>query len=97
MKQSKIDSVYLNVYRRCYAAATPPADFDKLVEEAPVDELGQKVIDYNAYVIDEDEFISIMEDEFKKAKLKPYQKAGIRIGLYLGPLPIFKKHLGHEY
>ncbi len=65
-----LDKAILDTYRQLYANATPPADFDKLLDEAPLNEHGQKVINFMAYEIEEEIHDRIMQHAMKKYKIK---------------------------
>jgi len=45
---AKEEEAMRECYRKLYKASTPPADFDELVNNASIDENGQKVIDFMA-------------------------------------------------
>lgn len=77
-------------YRRLYKAATPSADFDLLVENATIDEMG-KHIPFLDYEIEEDKFESIIEDVIKEFKISSMRKDPFRVSIMLGPSPKFKK------
>jgi hypothetical protein len=57
-RREKIDNLILDIYRELYKKATPPADFDKLVENATLNERGQKEIPFMDYEIED----SVMND-----------------------------------
>jgi hypothetical protein len=86
-KQSKIEKAIWDFYREIYKVATPPADFDKLLEEAPLNENNQKVIDYMSYSVDGDLYDKIVEDTIKKFKLKVREQKQFRFEAYLGAGP----------
>lgn len=84
-KESKI---VLDIYRRLYKAATPSVDFDELMANAPVNDRGQKEIDFMSYSLDETVFHEILEDEIKKHKRVPkWRKQMIRNTVCLGCSP----------
>jgi hypothetical protein len=88
---NKEQEALLECYRRLYKDSTPSADFDKLMEAAPEDEDGRKVIDFMAYEIEEKEFHSIVEDVISEYKIKPkYRAQAFRNAIYLGASPKFK-------
>jgi len=84
LNQKKIEEVILETYRRLYKASEPVGDFDKLMAEAELNDLGQKIIPFDDYVID----ISVMDDiitktlkEFKVSKnMIPQFKTTIYLG-----------------
>lgn len=65
-----VDAAIKHAYRELFANATPPASFDKLLEEAPINEHGQRVIDFMSYEIEREVYDRIMEDSMKLFKIK---------------------------
>jgi len=83
-----LDRAILHTYRELYANATPPASFDKLLDEAPLNEHGQKVIDFMAYEIEQEVHDKIMEDAIKMFKIKhKILKNAFRFTIDLGCSP----------
>lgn len=76
-------------YRRMYKAATPEADFDKLVEQAPLDRQGLKIIEYWHYTISEQKFMEIVEALKKEYKLSAKEFEQLKNTLHLGVSPKF--------
>lgn len=70
LNKEKFDNAYLDCLRELYLHATPSADFDQLLKDAPLNEEEQKVIDYNSYTISEPEFESIVKDVMTRHKIK---------------------------
>jgi len=89
-REKKLFDAAMNCYRELYKEATPSADFDELVANAPVNEQGQKVVDYNAYRLSREKYEEIVEAHIKKNKLKAYEAKGFRIEMYLGCGPSSK-------
>ena len=87
--QMLLDAV-MDCYRELYKKATPSADFDELVANAPLNERGQKVIDFNAYKLDRFTYEDIVEKHIKRNKLKNYEAKSFRIEMYLGCGPTTK-------
>lgn len=86
-KLSKLSKIILDCYRELYANSTPKADFDKLMEEAPLNEFGQKAIDFDSYTIDEEVYDRILKDHEKKHKLKGMYLESFRFQVHLGCSP----------
>jgi hypothetical protein len=80
----------LECYRELYRKATPSADFDELVENAPLDEHGRKVIDFNSYKLDRFTYEDIVEKHIKRNKLKGQMARSFSIEMYLGCGPSSK-------
>lgn len=85
--KKKLESILWDIYRVLYKNSTPLADFDELVENAPIDEQKRKVIDFMAYSIDENLFEELMEAELKKHRLSKWEKQLLRTSCYLGCSP----------
>ena len=78
-------------YKKLYKASTSLVDFDELMNNAPIDENGQKVIDYNAHEICEYEFSKIMSDVIKEYKIRTHKQDLFKNTILLGCSPKFKK------
>lgn len=82
----------LHCYRQLFAHATPPANFDQLVENAPLNEMGQKEIPFMDHEIDEELMDSIINDTMKAYKIKDKTiQSRFRTTIYLGCSPKSKK------
>jgi hypothetical protein len=92
MKKEVLEKAIFHCYRQLFAHASPPADFDKLVAEAPYNDRGQKDIKFMDYEIDESLFESIVDQTIKDFKIKPeYTRKSFRIAILLGCSPKFKR------
>ena len=80
----KIEKVVWDCYRQLYKESTPPADFDELVENAPMED-GKKRIDYNAYSLSKERYDQIVEEYSKK--IPPRYRHSFRFEMYLGSGP----------
>jgi len=89
-REQKLFDAAMNCYRELYREATPSADFDELVANAPVNEQGQKVVDYDAYRLSHKKYEDIVESHIKKNKLTGHYAKGFRIEMYLGCGPSSK-------
>lgn len=88
---AKEEEAMRECYRKLYKASTPPADFDELVNNASIDENGQKVIDFMAYEICEYEFSEIMSNVIKEYKIRKHRQDLFKNTILLGCSPKFKK------
>jgi len=87
-KESK--AIY-ECYRRLYENSTPKADFDVLLRNAGTNEIGQKVINFMDYEIDEILCDSIIDDIIKEYKItSKFKKDSFKNTIYLGASPKFK-------
>jgi hypothetical protein len=91
MIQSKIEEILYQIYKRVYAVSSPVGDFDKLMEEAELNDEGKKVIPFWNYQIDEKECNQIIEEIFKEYKVKNYYKQRFINTFMVGACPEFKK------
>lgn len=88
---AKEEEAMRECYRKLYKASTPSADFDELVNNASIDENGQKVIDFMAYEICEYEFSEIVDEVIKKHKIRSHRQDLFKNTILLGCSPKFKK------
>ena len=86
-----IDSAMHECYVELFKNANPPADFDKLVEDAHVNEYGQKEIPFLDYEIDEKLMMRIIQSILKKYKIESYQRQQFKNAIFLGCSPKTKK------
>jgi hypothetical protein len=92
MKKENLEKAMMHCYRQLFAYSNPPADFDKLVENATINDLGQKVIPFMDHEIEESLFESIVDQTIKDFKIKPaYYSKGFRVSIMLGCSPKFKR------
>ena len=90
-RQEKIDKIIMDIYHKLYAAATPAADFDLLMEESPKNERGQVMIPYLDYEIEQSLCDSIIEEALKNFKAPKRIKESIKISIYMRCSPKFKR------
>lgn len=78
-------------YRRLYKASEPSADFDELMQNAPSNEQGQKVIDFMSYEIDMSTYEKIINDVIDEFKIKPKYRVDLfKRTMDFGATPKFK-------
>lgn len=82
----------MHCYRQLFAHATPPANFDKLVEDAEINEYGQKIIPFMDYEIEDELLESIINETMKVYKIKDKTtQRRFKTSIYLGCSPKSKK------
>lgn len=91
-KLNKDDQAIMECYTLLYKESTPSANFEELVENANINERGQKVIDFNSYEIDEELYKSIVESVIKKYKFKNYKVQQFKNTIALGCSPKIKNN-----
>jgi hypothetical protein len=93
--------IMMDCYRELFAAATPPADFDKLVEESP--QIGWdgvkpiKNIPFEDYKISKSKYDEIMENIFKRNNLTKSDARRISEEVALGCSPVWTDDEGGAY
>jgi hypothetical protein len=92
MRQTRDEKIVFDFYRRVYKAATPSADFDELMENAPIED-GRKKIDYNAYEIEEEVMEQIIKDIYKQYRVPVYRRKSFAMEFYLGAGPKTKRNI----
>jgi len=88
---NKEEKAMWECYSLLYENSTPKANFDELVENAEFNDMGQKIIDFNAYEIEEDKFYEILENVLKTNKIKGYRAQAFKNSIVLGCSPKFKR------
>jgi hypothetical protein len=90
-KMDKVSQSIWDCLVELYANSTPSADFNKLVEEAPINEEGQKVIDFMAYEIDYNKMEEIVDRHrdklLKGSRNKRLLEQQFNFNIYLGCSP----------
>ena len=82
----------MHCYRQLFAYSNPPADFDKLIENATINDRGQKEIPFMDHEIEEEVAMLLIDETIKDFKIKPeYRRNSFRISILLGCSPKFKR------
>jgi hypothetical protein len=84
------------MYRRAYAASTPIGDFDAMVQNAPRNEFGQKVIPYLKYECEQEVMEQIIIDVLKEYKVPKRRHELFRNSFMLGCSPKTKQKVANE-
>jgi len=92
MKKEKLDIAMMHCYRQLFAHSSPPADFDKLVEDAELNSFGQKVIPFMDYELSEDIFNDLMEKTISDFKIPKGYRDVFKRSILLGCSPKFKRN-----
>lgn len=87
----KIEDVMTSIYTELYTASEPSASWSYLLESAELNELGQKIIPYNNYLIDEKVYNEIVNRHLKESKLPKWLREAVLKNILLGCSPKFKK------
>lgn len=87
LTNKKLDDALLECYVELYKNSTPSTDFNELMNNAIINERGQKIIDYNCCEIEHEKMCKIVENTIKKYKIKNWQKQMFSNTIYLGCSP----------
>lgn len=85
--QKIIHDTYVELYKN----SEPSTDFDNLVDNAILNDRGQKVINFMDYEITENAMDYIISSFELKYKMKNHEINGYRFAIYLGCSPKTKK------
>lgn len=89
----KEEKIMWDIYVDLFKEATPSADFNKLVENAPIDDKGRKDIDFMSYEIGEVTFDKILDSHLKGRRITKLKQRMIRNTILMGCSPRFKKNV----
>jgi hypothetical protein len=91
-QDKKIEDLMHAIYGELYANSTPYADWQELINNAELNEFGQKVIPYDKHEIDKDLYDAIVNKHLKESKLPKWRKEAVSRGILLGCSPKFKNN-----
>ena len=91
MKETKIQKIIWDIYKELYANSEPKTDFDELVKSAQKNEKGEKIIPFENYFMEQELMDEIIEKHLKNKRLTKLAKNAIKVNVYLGVSPAFKK------
>ena len=78
MKETKEQKILWKILKEMYAVATPPADFDQIVESAEKNERGQKIVPYKEHEVSQEKYDEILEANLNNQRLTKLKKQMIR-------------------
>jgi hypothetical protein len=91
MKKDKIESVLHELYRRAYAASTPPANWDLLLKNATLNKWGQKEVPYMEHYCSQETLDKIINEVFKEKRVLKIYREGLKNTFLLGASPTSTK------
>jgi hypothetical protein len=86
-KKIKDEEIMHEIYRRAFAASTPPGDFDELMAKAETNEFGQKVIPYMDYECSNEVMEKILQDTLNEYKVPKHRIKAFSFNFWLGCSP----------
>ena len=86
-KKIKDEEIMHELYRRAFAASTPPGDFDELMDKAEINQFGQKVIPYMDYECPHEVLEKILEDTLTEYKVPKHRVNAFSFNFWLGCSP----------
>jgi hypothetical protein len=93
LSSKKIDRIINDIYREIYANAEPPADWDKMLAEAEINDRGQKVIPFDDYEITNKKLQEIIDKHMNKNKISKYYRDKFNFEIWLGCSPRTKQEV----
>lgn len=84
---SRDEKIIHEIYRDMFKASTPSGDWDELLENATINERGEKEIPFMDYEIDKDEMENIFNKAMKKYRIPKYRICQFKFTVYLGCSP----------
>lgn len=93
----KEEEAILECYTRLFANSEPPANFQELVDNAPLNGRGKKEFDYTSYKIDEEKYNKIVEGVVKKYKFNGKKVQNIKNIVALGCSPVLFRPARYEH
>jgi hypothetical protein len=91
-RDKKYNDAVMTCYIELYKQSTPSADFQELMDNATINDRGQKEIPFNDYEIEEKLFDSVIDSVIKKYKFKNWEARGLKNSILLGCSPKFKRN-----
>jgi hypothetical protein len=90
-RDKKIHDALMECYTELYSSSTPSANFQELMDNATINERGQKEIPFMDYVIEEKTMSDIIAKVSKKYKFDRILTDRFRATVYLGCSPKTKR------
>lgn len=90
-REQKNDAAIMDCYIELYKNSKPQADFRELMDNAPLNEHGQRVVDFMSYEIEEEKYDEIVNSIMNKHKFKGYYKQMFKTTILLGCSPKIKR------
>lgn len=91
--KSKQERILWKCYVELYKHSTPSVDFNWLVETAPINEFGQKEIDFMSYEIDPKKFDEIVDSILTEHKVNKMKKKMFKTTILLGCSPKYSSNI----
>ena len=90
-KQHRDENILHELYRRAFARSTPQGDFDSLMENAEINEQGEKVIPYMDYECEEEVLQEVFNSVMKEFRVPVPRRKAFSFHFYLGCSPKTKR------
>lgn len=85
------DKIINECYKKLYKLSEPSVDFDMLMENANINQFGQKEIPYNDYEICFKTYENVLDTIIRKYRLNEDESKKVKNTIALGCSPKFKK------
>lgn len=88
---TKDEKILHEIYRRAFAASTPPGNWDELLANATINEEGRKEIPFMDYECEHEVLESIFEGVMKENKVPQWRRRAFYTSFMLGCSPKTKR------
>lgn len=88
-KEERNNKLMMECYTEIYAVSNPPADFQELMDNAPINDRGQKEIPFMDHEIEYNDYLKIVNKLVEKYKLSRIEKRQFKTSVALGCSPKF--------
>jgi len=95
-KKIDADKILNELFKRSFAESTPYGDWDKLLEEAPINALGQKAVPFQDYECDHKKMEEIFDSVMAEYKVPKNMIKAFSFHFWLGPSPKSKNFNPYE-
>jgi hypothetical protein len=83
----KVTQALFEIYRRVYKVSEPPADWDELYSNAPLNSMGQKEVSYMNYECSDEVMKKIVTEVLKEYKTPKRLHEAVNFNFWLGCSP----------
>ena len=90
-RRKRLQQLVEDCYKELYKEANPSVNFEELLEKAPLDDLGRKIINYENYYLPKEKFEEIVNKYKSKMQMNKYEESSYNMAIYLGATPTCRK------
>lgn len=95
--KKKISALMWECYEEFYKEASPSVSFKELWENAPLNNKGEKMIEYEAYYLSTEKYMEIFNKYMDRISDNTFYKRSFHFAVATGPSPMSNKERWEEY